>query len=158
MQGAFWLPRAPLRGAYGVLDRRFAGRCQGLSSTRRTSTLEASMTTHPYTTFDRFACLLAELTEEVGSVEAQHLADRIVEAESADFHWEARFAEKNLGAFESWGEEEKTLTKVAIIGCFRERYYVATCLVSSERRVHTLLRLRYCESVESAQKAFEDEG
>src|SRR3546814_14527740 len=38
--GAFWLPHAPLRGSCGVLDRRFAGRCQGLSSMRRTSTLE----------------------------------------------------------------------------------------------------------------------
>src|SRR3546814_685775 len=53
---AFWLPHAPLRGAFGVLDRRFAGRCQGLSSMRRASPLAVQMTTlnnHPHAEFDR---------------------------------------------------------------------------------------------------------
>ena len=68
--GAFWLPHAPLRGAFGVLDRRFAGRCQGLSSMRRTSTLEVQMTTlniHPHAAFDRFAVLVESVKEEFGT-------------------------------------------------------------------------------------------
>src|SRR3546814_7770081 len=47
--GAIWLPHAPLRGAFGVLDRRFAGRCQGLSSMRRTSTREVQMRSEEHT-------------------------------------------------------------------------------------------------------------
>src|SRR3546814_4131677 len=54
--GAFRLPHAPLRGAFGVLDRRFAGRSQGLSSLSRTSTLVVQMTKlhiHPHAQFEQ---------------------------------------------------------------------------------------------------------
>src|SRR3546814_21188877 len=68
--GAIWLPHAPLRGAFGVLDRRFAGRCQGLSSMRRTSTREVQMTPlhiHPHAAFDRFPMLVESVKEEFGT-------------------------------------------------------------------------------------------
>src|SRR5262249_37448177 len=67
---AFWLPRAPLRGAFGVLDWRFAGRCQDLSSIRRTATLEVPMShihTHPHAEFDRFPMLVESVKEEFGT-------------------------------------------------------------------------------------------
>ena len=154
---AFWLPHAPLRGAFGVLDRRFAGRCQGLSSMRRTSTLEVQMTTlhiHPHAEFDRFPQLLDSLAQEFGRDGILSTAERFIEAEWADFHWDGRLAEMNLGAYESLDEEDEAFELVSIVGYFRSRYYVATCVVDAERHVRWMLRLRHFDSFESAEQAF----
>src|SRR3546814_5374215 len=87
--GAIWLPHAPLRGAFGVLDRRFAGRCQGLSSMRRASTLEVQMTTlntHPHAEFDRFPQLVTDLVAEFGTKGIDAVIAHFIEAEHADFN------------------------------------------------------------------------
>ncbi len=155
--GAFWLPHAPLRGAYGVLDRRFAGRCQGLFSMRRTATQEVQMTMlhiHPHAEFDRFPQLLDSLAQEFGRNGILSIAERFIEAECADFHWDGRLAEMNLGAYESFDEKDEAFEIVSIIGYFHSRYYVATCVVDGERHVRWMLRLRHFESFESAEKAF----
>lgn len=155
--GAFWLPHAPLRGAFGVLDRRFAGRCQGLSSMRRTSTLEVQMTTlhiHPHAAFDRFPMLVESVKEEFGTDGLMSNVERFIEAERADFHWDGRLAEMNLGAYENLDDENEAFEAVAIIGYFRSRYYVATCVVDAERHVRWMLRLRHFDSFESAEQAF----
>ena len=155
--GAFWLPHAPLRGAFGVLDRRFAGRCQGLSSMRRTSTLEVQMTTlhiHPHAEFDRFPMLVESVKEEFGAEGLMSNVERFIEAERADFHWDGRLAEMNLCAYEGFDEEDEAFDLVSIIGYFRSRYYVATCVVDAERHVRWMLRLRHFDSFESAEQAF----
>lgn len=159
--GAFWLPHAPLRGAFGVLDWRFAGRCQGPSSMRRTATLEVQMTTlhfHPHAEFDRFPQLLDSLAQEFGRDGILSTAERFIEAECADFHWDGRLAEMNLGAYESFDEEDEAFELVSIVGYFHSRYYVATCVVDAERHVHWMLRLRHFESFESAEHAFLADG
>src|SRR3546814_20108857 len=54
--GAICLPHAPLRGAFGVLDRLFACRCQGPASIRRTSPRGVQMNptnTPPHTRLHR---------------------------------------------------------------------------------------------------------
>src|SRR3546814_522396 len=155
--GAIWLPHAPLRGAFGVLDRRFAGRCQGLSSMRRASTLEVQMTTlhpHPHAAFDRFPQLRRDLIAECGTDGIDVVVEQFMEAERADFHWDGRIAEMNLGAGESLDDEDEAFEKVAILGYFRARYYVATCVVDGDRHVHWMLRLRHFGSFESAEKGF----
>ncbi len=155
--GAFWLPHAPLRGACGVLDRRFAGRCQGLSSMRRTSTLEVQMTTlqiHPHSEFDRFPMLVESVKEQFGPEGLMSNVERFIEAERADFHWDGRLAEMNLGAYASLDDEAEGFQRVSIIGYFRSRYYVATCVVDAERHVRWMLRLRHFDSFESAEQAF----
>src|SRR3546814_10661522 len=63
-------------------------------------------------------------------------------------------ADMNLRAWESLDEEDGAFERVAIIGDFRSRYYVATCIVDGARHVHWMLRLRHFESFESAEKAF----
>jgi len=121
--GAFWLPRAPLRGAFGVLDWRFAGRCQGLSSMRRTSTLEVPMShihTHPHAEFDRFPMLVESVKEEFSTEGLMSNVERFIEAERADFHWDGRLAEMNLGTYESVDDEDEAFQAVAIIGKRRE--------------------------------------
>lgn len=110
--------------------------------------------THPHAAFDRFPQLLTSLAEEFGGDGVHGLAERIIEAELADFHWDSRIAEMNLGAWESLDEENEAFERVAIIGYFRSRYYVATCIVDGDRHVHWMLRLRQFETFESAENAF----
>ena len=109
---------------------------------------------HPHAEFDRFPQLLDSLAQEFGRDGILWIAERFIEAERADFHWDGRIAEMNLGAYESLDEEDKAFEAVAIIGYFRSRYYVATCVVDAERHVRWMLRLRYFDSFESAEQAF----
>lgn len=113
---------------------------------------------HPHAALDRFPQLVRDLVAEFGAHGIDAVLARFLEAEQADFHWDGRLAERNLGAWESLDEEDETLEKVSIIGFFRARYYVATCLVDGDRRVHSMLRLRHFESFESAGKAFLESG
>lgn len=110
--------------------------------------------THPHAEFDRFPQLLDSLAGEFGRHGIEHIAQRFIEAELADFHWDGRLAEMNLGAWESVDDEDERFEKVAILGYFRSRYCVATCLVDSERHVHWLFGLRDFDDFESAEAAF----
>ena len=109
---------------------------------------------HPHAEFDRCPQLLDSLTQEFGRDGILSIAERFIEAERADFHWDGRLAEMNLGAYESLDDEDEAFEAVAIIGYFRCRYYVATCVVDAERHVHWMLRLRHFDSFESAEQAF----
>lgn len=109
---------------------------------------------HPHAAFDRFPQLRRDLIAEFGSDGIDAVVEHFIEAECADFHWDGRIAEMNLGAWESLDEEDEAFELVAIIGYFRSRYYVATCVVDGARHVHWMLRLRHFESFESAEKAF----
>lgn len=108
---------------------------------------------HPHAEFNRFPQLLDSLAQEFGRDGILSIAERFIEAECADFHWDGRLAEMNLGAYESLDEHER-FERVSIIGYFRSRYYVATCVVDAERHVHWMLRLRHFDSFESAEQAF----
>lgn len=144
---AFRLPRAPLRGApitsfRGIPDRRFAGCFREVSSMRRTSIPEIAMShsvLHPHAEFDRFP----QLIEEFGA----GFVDAVIAAEEADFAWDSRFAEHDLGA-----------RRVRIIGYFRRRYLVATCLVDGKRRVRALLKLCRFDCLAEAEAAFLEGG
>lgn len=109
---------------------------------------------HPHAAFDRFPELRGDLIAEFGSEGIDAVVEHFIAAERADFHWDGRLAEKNLGAWESLDDEDQTFEQVAILGYFRARYYVATCLVDGDRHVHWMLRLRHFESFESAERAF----
>lgn len=109
---------------------------------------------HPHAAFDRFPMLVESVKEEFGTDGLMSNVERFIEAERADFHWEGRLTEMNLGAYESFDDEDEAFEAVAIIGYFRSRYYVATCVVDAERHVHWMLRLRHFDSFESAEQAF----
>lgn len=109
---------------------------------RRTSIPEVAMShsvLHPHAEFDRFPQLLEEFG--AGFVEA------VIAAEEADFVWDSRFAERALGG-----------GRVRIIGYFRHRYLVVTCLVDSRRRVRALLKLRRFDHLAEAEAAFVEGG
>ncbi len=116
---------------------------------RRTSLQEVVMSqvhAHLHTEFDSYPLLL----EEFGTYQV----DRIIDTEAADFHWDSRFAERNLGAYEGFDDGEDDGEIVRIIGFFRGQYYVATCVVDGNRRVRTMLRLTHFDRVENAETAF----
>ena len=129
---------------------------QGLSSIKRISAMEHTMSQsqHGHAAFDQFPELVQDLTTEFGSDGIGTIVDRFIAAERADFYWEGRFAEMNLGAFESVDGEYERCEQVAILGYFRGQYYVAICVVDQERGVRALLKVRQFERLDSAEKAF----
>lgn len=109
---------------------------------------------HPHAALDRFPQLVRDLTAEFGRDGIGAVAEHVIDAERADFHWDGRLAEMNLGAWESLDEPDEAFARVAILGYFRGCYYVATCVVDGARHVRWMLRLRHVEDFESAEQAF----
>ena len=101
---------------------------------------------HPHAEFDRFPALVAEFGDVV--------VDVIIDAEVADFAWDSRFAERNLGAWEGFDDADESGEIVRIIGYFRCRYMVATCIVDGERHVQMMLKQRHFDRLEDAEQAF----
>jgi hypothetical protein len=113
-----------------------------------------SQSQHDHAAFDRFPDLVQDLTAEFGSDGIGAIVDRFIAAELADFCWEGRFAEMNLGEFEWLDDEYEGCERVAVLGYFRAEYYVATCVVDEERHVRALFKVRQFESFEIAENAF----
>ena len=113
-----------------------------------------SQSQHDHAAFDRLPDLVRDLTAEFGSDGIGAIVEKFIAAERADFCWEGRFAEMNLGEFESLDDDEEHSERVAVLGYFRSQYYVATCVVDEERHVRALLKVRQFESLESAESAF----
>ncbi len=109
---------------------------------------------HPHAAFDRFAQLVRDLTEEFGAEGIGAVIERFIDAERADFYWDGRIAERSLGAYEAFDREDNACEQVAILGFFRSRYYIATCLVDDQRRVSWMLRVRHFDDLASAETAF----
>jgi len=113
-----------------------------------------SQSQHDHATFDRFPELVRDLTAEFGSDGIGAIVENFIAAEQADFCWEGRIAEMNLGEFESVDNEYEGCKRVAVLGYFRAQYYVATCIVDEERHARALLKVRQFESFEGAESAF----
>jgi hypothetical protein len=105
-----------------------------------------------------FAALVLELEAEFGSSETAGLAAHYLDAEAADFHWEARQMERHLGAYESLDETRDDLESICIIGFLNERWFVATCIVDGDGAVQNMIRLRHFTSAWDADQAFNGDG
>lgn len=95
------------------------------------------------------------LRAEFGAIQAA----RILEAEAADFLWEARVRERYLGQHLDVGfdleEDELELSRVAILAFLDGRWHVATCLVDGEGSAVDLLWKRCFDDLEQAEAAFD---
>ncbi len=124
----------------------------------RTATTEGQMTSIqqlPHTAFDRFPQLVRDLIDEFGADGISGIVERFIDAEQADFYWEGRLAEMLLGAyFDAFDEEDAHGQRVAILGIFRSRYYVATCVVDDAHSARTMLRVRHFDDLAGAESAF----
>jgi hypothetical protein len=127
-----------------------------LSSIKRITAMEITMSQaqHDHAAFDRFPALVQDLTAEFGSDGISAVVEKFIAAEQADFLWESRFAERNLGDFEGLDGDEEGGKLVAVMGYFRGEYYVAICIVDADRSVRALIKSREFSSFESAEIAF----
>jgi hypothetical protein len=148
-------PRSAARAAPVSLTAVSPADLQGLSSIKRIAVMEDTMSQsqHDHAAFDRFPELVGDLTAEFGSDGIDAIVETFIAAEQADFCWEGRFAERNLGVFESLDDEEEERERVAVLGYFRAQYYVATCVVDEERHVRALLNVRQFDNFGNAQRA-----
>jgi len=95
------------------------------------------------------------LRAEFGAIQAA----RILEAEAADFLWEARVRERFLGqhfdvSFEL-EEDELELARVAVLARLDTRWHAAACLVDGDGCAVDLLWKRSFDSLEEAEAAFD---
>lgn len=98
--------------------------------------------------------LIDALTSEFGSV----LAQRILEAEAADFLWDARVVERYLGEHVGLGiddgNEAGELSQIAILSLVDGCWYAGSCLVDGEGHVSALLWQRRFDSRAEAEIEF----
>ena len=107
---------------------------------------------------DADAQFVEGLRSELGCSDIAALAERIFEAEKAEFHWEARVRERYLGQHFplDLGDEEAEdeLSRIAILSFLAGRWNVGICLVDGEGCAVDLLWLRSFEHHEEAADAF----
>ena len=101
-----------------------------------------------------FERLASGLEREFGSGAAAALAERFIDAEGADFHWDARVRERLLGAYESLDDEEELLERFAVLGWLGDRYFVAVLIVDDRHAAQALLGLRHFDDLLDAEGAF----
>lgn len=103
---------------------------------------------------DAYPALLAGIEAQFGREGSVEIAGRFLAAELADFHWESRVAERWLGTYESIGDEEIELDRIAILGRLQGIWFVATCLVDGEGAVHAMENLKLIPGEKGAETAF----
>lgn len=102
------------------------------------------------------ATLVAGLEIELGRGAGDALAHRFLYAEESDFLWDARGEERWLGFYESFGEDDLELDRIAIWGRLDGCWFMAIMLVDGEGRPHGTIAKRICHSRDIAQKAMAD--
>lgn len=116
------------------------------------------MTIIPADSGDAYARLLQGLQMEFGRVDVGALARQILEAERADFHWDARVQERYLGQHLALdlGDEDPAdeLARIAILSFLDKRWYAGICLVDGDGCATDLLWLRSFDRREDAAEAF----
>lgn len=112
----------------------------------------------PGSSGDAYARLVEGLRLEFGCADVGALAERILESEKAEFHWEARVAERYLGQHfpldflnEDGGDE---LARIAILSFVARRWHTGICLVDGEGCATELMWLRSFDRREDAADMF----
>jgi hypothetical protein len=110
---------------------------------------------------DAYARLVDGLRTELGCSDIAALANRIFEAEEADFHWQARVRERYLGQHlpVDLGDEEalEDVSRIAFLSFLGARWHAGVCLVDADGCAVDLLWLRsfgqHAEAAETFQRA-----
>ena len=113
---------------------------------------------HIHAALDTFPLFVSTVREEFPD-DFGAIVDDIIEAELGDFCWESRIAELSLRSVEDLFEEgDDAREEVGILGYFRGRYLVATCIVDADRRLRWMPRVRYFDELADAERAFQAMG
>ncbi len=107
---------------------------------------------------DTFAALVLALEAEFGSTETAGLAAHFIDAEAADFHWDVRQMERHLGAYEGENEGGGERESIRIIGFLNDYWFVATCIVDGDGRVHDMISCKRFTSAWDAGEVFSGDG
>ena len=95
------------------------------------------------------------LRAEFGAI----MAERILEAEAAEFLWDARVKERYLGQHFDVGlgidEDEIELARIAILSFLGGHWHVGSCLVDGDGRPVDLLWKRSFDDLDEADAAFD---
>jgi hypothetical protein len=100
--------------------------------------------------------LIAGLEIEFGRGADEALAHRFLEAEGADFHWDARLQECWIGAYDSLSDDEIELDRVRILGRLDGDWFVAMMIVDGDGNPHGMMGKRAFSNAGEARKAFAD--
>ena len=107
---------------------------------------------------DAYGRLVQSLQMEFGTSEVSALAARILEAEKAEFHWDARVQERYLGQHFPLdlgdANADDDLARIAILSFLADRWHAGICLVDGNGCAADLLWLRSFDAREEAADAF----
>lgn len=99
------------------------------------------------------AALVSGLELEFGHGAGKALVHRFLEAEEADFRWDARVEERWLGGYESPDDDDLELDRIAICGRLDRKWFCATVLVDGDGLAHGMIGLRTFRSLARARDA-----
>jgi hypothetical protein len=100
------------------------------------------------------AALASGLELEFGRGAGEALAQRFLEAEEVDFHWDARVEERWIGAYESADDEDFELDRVRIFGRLDGQWFVAVMIVDGDGNAHGMMGKRSFKREREARAAF----
>src|SRR3546814_3042421 len=96
--------------------------------------------------------LVVGLESEFGRGGGEALAQRFLEAEEIAFHWDARDQERWFGTYESAGDEDFELDRVAIVGRLDGQWFVAMMIVDGDGNAHGMMGTRIFRGQAQAQQ------
>lgn len=102
------------------------------------------------------AALVSGLEIEFGRGAGHAFARRFIEAEEADFCWEARLEERWIGAYGSGGDNDLELDRVRIFGRLDGEWFVAVMIVDGDGDAYGMPGKRTFQRAGEARKAFAD--
>lgn len=100
--------------------------------------------------------LVSGLEIEFGRGAGEALARRFLEAEEADFHWEARVEERWVGTYSSADDEDLELDRVRVAGHLDGDWFVATMIVDGDGNAQGMMGKRTFRNRAYALRAFAD--
>ena len=100
------------------------------------------------------AALAAGLEIEFGRGAGTALAQRFLDAEEVDFHWDARVSERWIGTYEGSSEDDLQLDRVKIVGRLDGTWFIATMIVDGDGNAHGMIGNRTFQTQKDAMAAF----
>lgn len=99
------------------------------------------------------AALISGLEIEFGRGAGEALAQRFLDAEEVDFHWDARILERWIGSYESL-DDDLELDRIEIFGRLDGRWFVAMMIVDGDGNAHGMMGKRTFRRRGQAEAAF----
>ena len=99
------------------------------------------------------AALVFGLELEFGRGAGEALAHRFLDAEEADFRWDARVEERWIGTYEGIEDDGLALDRIAICGRLDGNWFCAVMLVDGDGQAHGMMGCRQFRSLVRARDA-----